>query len=84
VRGVGQDDRVAIGERQCLLGERDRFAAAGLRVLRPAIIAKPMMAYAGSGKGRAVTRITRDRPIEQISRIEEMLLHRPGKARQST
>ena len=82
VRGVGQNHRVAIGQRQCLLRKSDRFAVAGLRIFCRAVIIQPSVANRRPRKGRAITRITRDRPIKQIARLDELLLPRSRKVRQ--
>src|SRR6266851_8529263 len=76
-RGVGENAGIVVGDGQSLLRQSDRFAAASLRISRPAIRPKSKVAYEGPRKSRAVTRIARDRPFEQVPCLKQLFLRQP-------
>src|SRR6266446_5358716 len=82
VSRVGEHARILVAESQCLLDQSQRLAAARLRVLRPSVETEPEVADAGPGKRRTIARIAGDRAIEQLARLEQLLLGRPRKTRQ--
>jgi hypothetical protein len=80
--GVGENTGVVVSDCQCLFRQSERLAATDLPVFRPTVETKSKLAYARPGKRWAVPGVVRDRLIEQVPRLEELLLTGLGKLRQ--
>src|SRR5215472_2968085 len=82
--GVGENTGVVVSDCQCLFHQSECLAATWLAVFRATVETKSILAYARPGKRWAVPGVVRDRSIEQVPRLEELLLTGPGKLRQRT
>ena len=75
--GIRQDARIVAGHFQCLPCELGPLQAVRLPIFAPIVTQQPKTALRGPGKRGPVTRVARNRLLQQTERFRDLPYRRP-------